>query len=174
MMHSSQITSGPAWLETEKFDVVAETDNNDRLNQPESRKMVRQLLADRFHLSLHSGRKELAIYEIVANNEKVKLAKSPGDANGFGTVGFPALGQMVVKNATIGEFANFLQRYVLDRPVLDESRIEGRYDFKLDWTADESQFIGHAIQTPGPSRDIEPPYLFTAVHEQPGLRLLEQ
>ena len=152
MLHSHQITGGPAWLETDKFDVVAETDNNDRLTQSQARKMVQQLLADRFHLGLHSGRKELAIYEIVSTNEKPKLAKSTGDSNGFGTVGFPTLGEMVVKNATIAEFANFLQRYVLDRPVLDESGIEGRYDLKLDWTADETQFIGRAFQMPAPPR----------------------
>jgi uncharacterized protein (TIGR03435 family) len=172
MLHSSQITGGPAWLETEKFDVVAETDNTDRLTQPEARKMVQQLLADRFHLTFHRARKELSIYEIVPANEKLKLTKSPGDANGFGTFGFPALGEMVVKNATIAEFANFLQRYVLDRPVLDESGIEGRYDFRLAWTADESQFIGRTDQLPAPDRSVEPPDLFTAVREQLGLRLL--
>src|SRR5580700_2943133 len=50
MLHSRQITAGPSWLESDKFDVVAETDNNDRLSQPEARTMVQQLLADRFHL----------------------------------------------------------------------------------------------------------------------------
>jgi len=172
MLHSRQITGGPAWLETDKFDVVAETDNNDRLKQPEARKMVQQLLADRFHLGFHRDRKELSIYEIVSANEKPKLVKSPGDSNGFGTVGFPTLGEMVVKNATIAEFANFLKRYVLDRPVLDESGIEGSYEFKLEWTADESQFIGRTIQIPAPSRSVEPPDLFTAVHQQLGLRLV--
>lgn len=172
MLHSRQITSGPAWLETDKFDVVAEADSNDRLNQPTARKMVQQLLADRFHLAFHRDRKELSIYEIVSANEGPKLAKSPGDSNGFGTLGFPMLGEMVVKNATIAEFANFLQRYVLDRPVLDESGVEGRYEFKLDWTADESQFIGRTDQLPAPSRDVEPPDLFTAFHEQLELRLV--
>jgi uncharacterized protein (TIGR03435 family) len=82
------------------------------------------------------------------------------------------LGEMVVKNATIAEFANFLQRYVVDRPVLDKSGIEGRYEFKLEWTADESQFIGRDNQIPAQSRSVEPPDLFTAVHEQLGLRLV--
>ncbi len=119
---------------TDKFDVVADADGNDRLTQPVARKMMQQLLADRFHLASHSGLKELSVYEIVSANEKPKLTKSPGDVNGFGTVGFPTLGEMKVNNSTIAEFANFLQRYVLDRPVLDESGIEGRYEFKLDWT----------------------------------------
>jgi uncharacterized protein (TIGR03435 family) len=172
MLHSRQISGGPGWIETDKFDVVAETDNDGRLSQPEARKLVQQLLADRFHLEFHRDRKELSVYEIVSTNERPKLTRSPGDANGFGTLGFPTLGEMVVKNATIAEFANFLQRYVLDRPVLDESGIEGRYEFKLEWTADETQFIGRAAQMAAPSRSVEPPDLFTAFREQLGLRLV--
>ncbi len=172
MLHSRQITGGPAWLETDKFDVVAEADGNDRLSQPEAREMVQQLLADRFHLASHQGLKELSVYEIVSANEGLKLTKSAGDANGFGTFGFPMLGEMKVFNSTIAEVANFLQRYVLDRPVLDKSGIEGRYEFTLDWTADETQFIGRASQMQPPRRTVEPPDLFTAIHQQLGLRLL--
>ncbi len=173
MVHPNQIVGGPEWLESDKFDVMAETDHTGRLAQPEARKMVQQLLADRFHLAFHPGRKELSIYALVAANEMPKkLTASPGDANGFGTVGFTMLGEMAVKNATMAEFANFLQRYVLDRPVLDQSAIEGRYDLKLDWTADESQFHGRGAQLPAPDRAVEPPDLFTAIHAQLGLRLV--
>jgi uncharacterized protein (TIGR03435 family) len=56
--------------------------------------------------------------------------------------------------------------------VLHLVGIEGRYDFKLAWTADESQFIGRAIQIPESLRSVEPPDLFAAVHEQLGLRLV--
>jgi uncharacterized protein (TIGR03435 family) len=89
MLHSRQIADGPAWLETDKFDVVAETDNDGRLNQPEAMRMVQQLLGDRFHPGFHRGRKELSVYEIVSANERPKLAKSPGDPNGFGNRGLP-------------------------------------------------------------------------------------
>lgn len=172
MVHNRQIIGGPEWLESDKFDVVAETDSDNRLRQSDSRQMVQQLLADRFHLAFHRGLKELPVYAIVAASEKPKLTKSAGDANGFGTVGFPMFGEMVVKNATMAEAANFFQRYVLDRPVLDESGIEGRYDFKLDWTADESQFHGRGGQMPAPDRTVEPPDLFTAIRQQLGLRLV--
>lgn len=171
MLHSRQITGGPESLETTRFDVVAETESTERLSQPVARKMVQRLLVDRFSFEFHPDRKELSVYKIVAEKGGPKLAKSAGDANGFGTFGFPMLGQMVLKNATIAEFANFLQRYVLDRPVLDESGMVGRYDFQLDWTADDSQFVGRASQLPAPSRRVEPPDLFTAFREQLGLRL---
>lgn len=172
MLHSRQITGGPDSLEANRFDIVAETESADRLTQPVARRMVQRLLAERFRFAFHPDHKELSVYRIVAEKGGPKLAKSPGDANGFGTFGFPMLGEMVLKNATIAEFANFLQRYVLDRPVLDDSGVEGRYDFQLDWTADDSQFVGRASQLPAPSRNVEPPDLFTAFREQLGLRLM--
>jgi hypothetical protein len=153
---------------TDKFDVLAETDSNAGLNQPTSRKMLQQLLAGRSLSSRLPSRKELSICEIVSANEELKLAKSPAIRTVLELSASPGLGEMVVKNATIAEFANFLQRYVLDRPVLDESGIEGRYQFKLDCTANESQFIGRTDRLPAPSRDVEPPDLFTAVEEGSG------
>lgn len=170
MLHASQIVGGPEWMESEKFDVEAKADGEGRLKQPESRAMVQQLLAERFHFAFHRDHRELAIYEIVATNES-RLKKSAGDPNAFGTVGFHTFGDMEVKNATLAEIANFLQRYVVDRPVLDHSGIEGRYDFQLDWTADDSQFYGRGAQMPKPNRSFEPPDLFTAFREQLGLRL---
>lgn len=35
---------------------------------------------------------------------------------------------------------NFMQGVVMDRPVLDQTGIEGRCDFHRDWTPDEFQF----------------------------------
>ena len=38
------------------------------------------------------------------------------------------------------ELAQSLQTAVLDRPVINQTRIEGRFDFTLDWMPDETQF----------------------------------
>jgi uncharacterized protein (TIGR03435 family) len=171
MLHGGQLIGGPAWLSTDRFEIVAEAESADSLTQPVARKMAQRLLADRFAFRYHSERRKLSIYKIVAGKGGPKFAKSTADANSFGTFGFPMLGQMVLKNTTMAEFANFLQRYVVDRPVLDDSGIAGRYDFKLDWTADESQFYGRGDQLPAPYGRAEAPDLFTAFREQLGLRL---
>ena len=64
--------------------------------------------------------------------------------------------------ATIADFASFLQRYVLDRPVIDQTQLQGKYDFSLHWTPDDS------IRGPGldlPEEAADQPGLFTAIQE---------
>lgn len=171
MMHIRQIAGGPAWIESETFDVEAETDRDAKLTQPVARAMVQQLLADRFQLAMHRDRKELSVYAITAGNEASGMKKSAGNPQGFGTIGYQLYGEIEVTNATMAEFANLLQRYVLDRPVLDETGIEGRYDLKASWTADTWQFSGRGNQTPRPGPAPDLPDIFTAFREQLGLRL---
>jgi bla regulator protein blaR1 len=61
---------------------------------------------------------------------------------------------------------------VLDRPVVDQTGLAGRYDFTLNWTPDETQFGGLGVKVPPPTDSATaPPELFTAIQEQLGLKL---
>jgi uncharacterized protein (TIGR03435 family) len=72
----------------------------------------------------------------------------------------------------MGDLAGVLQTAVLDRPVIDKSGLQGRWDFTLRWTPDETQFQGMGVRIPPPSNDPDaPPGLFTAFQEQLGLKL---
>ena len=73
------------------------------------------------------------------------------------------------KNATMKDFTGLLQEVVLDKPVVDQTGLKGRYDFTLKWAPDESQFSGHG--PPTSDDPSAPPSLFTAVQEQVGLKL---
>jgi uncharacterized protein (TIGR03435 family) len=65
-----------------------------------------------------------------------------------------------------------MQAVVLDRPVIDQTGLAGRYDFTLTWTPDETQFGGRGGQAPPPADPANaPPGLFTAIQEQLGLKL---
>jgi uncharacterized protein (TIGR03435 family) len=49
----------------------------------------------------------------------------------------------------------------VDRPIMDQTGLKGRYDFQLKWLTDDSH-----------STDPDaPPGLFTAIQEQIGLKL---
>jgi uncharacterized protein (TIGR03435 family) len=79
-------------------------------------------------------------------------------------------GNMSAFNANIGNLANVLQSFVLDRPVIDRTNLTGRFDFTLRWTPDEFQFPSLGRGVPRPP-DTSAPNLFQAIQEQLGLRL---
>ncbi len=66
-----------------------------------------------------------------------------------------------------------MQAIVLDRPVVDQTKLDTRYDFTLDWTPDETQFPDRTGPAPPPpAADAETfPDLFTAMQQQLGLKM---
>ena len=77
-------------------------------------------------------------------------------------------------DATMGDFAALLTRTTLDRPILDRTGLEGRWDFTLRWLWDESQFGGQVPPPPAGDPAASLPPLFTAIQEQLGLKLESQ
>jgi uncharacterized protein (TIGR03435 family) len=70
------------------------------------------------------------------------------------------------------DFTGLMQAAVLDRPVVDQTGLPGRYDFTLNWTPDETQFASMGVSVPPPADNAAaPPDLFTAIQEQLGLKL---
>ena len=63
----------------------------------------------------------------------------------------------------------------LGRPVLDKTGLMGKYDFRLEFAADQSQAPvfggGDGGGAPLPAADPSGPSIFTAVQEQLGLKL---
>jgi uncharacterized protein (TIGR03435 family) len=171
-IHSAQIVGGPAWMATDKYDLTGQPDlpGTPSLNQWKG--MVRKLLADRFKLAFHKDSKELSVYALTVARTGHKLTKNDGDPNGLPALFFRGLGMLPVRNATMGEFAGTMQGAVLDRPVVDQTGLTGRFDFTLNWTPDETQFGGLGVRVPPPADNANaPPGLFTAIQEQLGLKL---
>jgi len=165
------ISGGPAWVDSDHFDIVALTPGDARPSQPEQMAMLRTLLADRFRLSFHREEKEFSIYalEVAKGGPKLKesTAASTDPAQLISTV-YPQRIHLPARNATMGDFASLLQRALLDRPVVDRTGLTGRYDFDLDWAPDETQFGGEIPVAPA---DAQAPPFFTAIEQQIGLRL---
>jgi uncharacterized protein (TIGR03435 family) len=171
-LHPKQIVGAPAWFDSDKFDIDGKPDIEGRPNDKQLKGMIQKLLADRFSLKFHRDKRELPVYVLSAAKSGPKLTKSEGDPNGLPGLFFRQLGALNVRNATMGDFTNLMQEAVLDRPVVNQTGLEGRYDFTLNWTPDDSQFGGLGAKIP-PSTDNAnaPPNLYTAVQEQMGLKL---
>ena len=68
------------------------------------------------------------------------------------------------------EFADFLQARILDRPVVDQTGLSGRYDFTLVWRPEQLAPAGP--NAPPPPADLESRSdIFTAFQEQLGLKI---
>ena len=171
-VHSEQIMNAPVWAETERYDIVAEPDVEGRPNDKQMKSMVQKLLAERYKLGLHHGSKVLPIYVLSIAKREPILTRSDSDPNGPPVRSLNFLGGLVLRNVTIGDFANDLQADILDRPVVDQTGIAGKYDLTLKWTPDDSQFPNYGtVLRPPVDADTAPPDLFTAIQEQLGLKL---
>jgi uncharacterized protein (TIGR03435 family) len=148
--------SGPDWMGSEKFDIVAKYPPHSGDSQPGPR--LQKLLADRFKLAIHRESKESPVYALVAakNGPKIKPVEDKGDHSTN-----TERGKFVGTGVTMARFAEFLARY-MDRPVVDLSEIKGVFNITLEWTPDEA------------GSDTAGPTLLTAIQQQLGLKLQPQ
>lgn len=177
-LHGKQIVGGPSWFRADRYDVEGVPNFEGRPLRAQLEAMLRKLLTDRFQLQVHAEKQQLAVYVLTVASGGVKFHKSdaPPDApSGYGFPEMVPVTQMKVMHMTMPAFTSALQRTVLDRPVVDETGLRDRYDFVLQWTPDESQFIplqGTGVHVPAASGDTNaPPELFTAIQNQLGLKL---
>jgi uncharacterized protein (TIGR03435 family) len=136
------------------------------------RSLLQKLLADRFKLTFHHEQRELAAYilTVAPGGPKIKTTTAaPNDSPGFL---FRGLGDLMVRNMDMKEFANGMQSAVMDKPVIDQTGLKDKYDFNLKWTPDDSQFAQFRGAGAPPTEDPNaPPSLYTAIQEQAGLKI---
>jgi uncharacterized protein (TIGR03435 family) len=165
------VIGGPSWLDSQHYDIQAVTPGDTNPNLDERMRMIRQLLADRFHLAFHQEEREFSVYVLSIARTGPRLQEStapPTDPPDLVNTVFPTESvKLPARNATMAQFAAMMQRTVFDRPVLDRTGLTARYDFDLEWAPDESQFGGTLPLVANSSK----PTLFTALQEQLGLRL---
>ncbi len=170
-VHLRQVVGGPAWMESDKFDITGRPQAEGTPSSTQLRGMIRSILESRFKLTTHREKREMPAYALTVGGGTPKLARNETNPNGPPALLFKGLGVLPAVNATMSEFAGVLQLAVLDRPVIDRTGLQGRFDFTLSWTPDESQFRSMGVQVPPPAADAKLPGLFTAIQEQLGLRL---
>ncbi len=149
-----QIT-GPGWLDTERYDVVATVAPGSTKEQVNE--MLQNLLSERFQLTLHHETKDASLYELTVGKNGPKLKKfvagpdapaalpPPGSPLPMGKDGFPVVppgatlmmmspkGQRVVASKQpISRLVNLLES-ALNSPVLDKTGLTGEFDYTLEF-----------------------------------------
>ena len=167
------ISGGPAWIDSDRYDILAGTPGEVQPNLEEQMSMLRNLLADRFKLTFHREQKEFSINELTVAKAGPKLKESaaPDGQPSLTNVVFPDRISLPARNATTAQFASMMQRAILDRPVVDKTGLSGRYDFDLEWADDDSQFGGQLRKRASADDSPDKLDLFAALQQQLGLRL---
>jgi uncharacterized protein (TIGR03435 family) len=171
-LHPKQVTGGPSWLAEDHYDMEILPDHEGLPSLEQAMGIVRKLLAERFAFKFHEETKDMPAYVLTVAKTGSKLMKSGADPTSPPGMGGPP-GRYMMRNGSMEEFAQLMQG-TLDRPVIDQTGLKDRYDLRLSWTPDESQYGG---RVPPPNNsdsgaDGDPlPPLFTAIQEQLGLRL---
>jgi uncharacterized protein (TIGR03435 family) len=175
-----QVT-GPDWLNTERYDVVARVPAGATKEQVGM--MWQSLLAERFHVVVHHESKEFQVEELVVDKGGSKpkettwdpaLPLPPGPPQRDSSGGLASPGQIVmmrpVESGTsfhivaraqpISQLATTLGS-ALNQPVLDKTGLAGKYDYVVDYTIEQ----GTGASEPRPD-------IAAAVQQQLGLRLV--
>jgi uncharacterized protein (TIGR03435 family) len=59
-----QISGGPAWADSDRWDIAAKADRDRPLMKDDARMMLGTLLADRFHMRFHRAEKDVPLYAL--------------------------------------------------------------------------------------------------------------
>jgi uncharacterized protein (TIGR03435 family) len=154
-VQASQV-SGPAWLDTERFDVVAK--GAGPASEDQLRLMLQALLADRFKLTLHRDSKVMSSYELTVAKSGPKLQKSAGEGkSGHSGNGLKA----TFEKTSMPELAEHLSA-IVRAPVADRTGLNERFEFAMD-------FSGFFV--PGATLDDLPAFVNGAIQAQLGLKL---
>ncbi len=156
-VENDKVTGGPNWVEFDRFDVIAKVPPGTKTE--DLKPMLKDLLAERFKLKVHSEKKPFPTYSLTAlPNHKLKQADGSGDQTGCsmrfkGLPGIPGQTEMnsmtmtsSCHNATVTSFADSLRGVMLNVqafsgpvtlnnvPVTDDTGLQGIWNFDLNVT----------------------------------------
>jgi uncharacterized protein (TIGR03435 family) len=153
---------GPDWVGSDRFNITAKLPEGHN-GQDQVDEMLQNLIKDRFKLTYHMDKKEMAVYALVAGKNGLKLKETPveagaedapapksfdvkasGSANGvyvdFGGGSYYnfADNKLVGHKLSMRLIVDTLSRY-MDKPIVDMTGAPDNknYDFSFDITPDD-------------------------------------
>jgi uncharacterized protein (TIGR03435 family) len=183
-----QLVGGPSWLDSDRFDIVAQAQGNLLPSLPggppgQAELLLQRLLAERFALVVHADVRELPIYALTVARADRRLGPrmSPAKADclalmsayGRGEAPMPPRTECGVsggpprisaRGTMMPMFASTVLAGLTDRVVEDRTGLSGGYDLDLEFAPGSG---GSPLSSPS----SEAASLFTALEEQLGLKL---
>ena len=166
--NDDRLIGAPDWIRTEKFDVEAKAPEGVEVGgllrigpAGPGLLMMRTLLAERFHLEIHTEMRELPIYALMTANADGRmgpqLIRSDIDCDRFnadvragravsppppapGTVApcrtFNFRNRLAHGSQPLAALTDYLSG-LMRRLVIDRTGLSGRFDYELTWTPDQ-------------------------------------
>ncbi len=156
-LSDDRIAGGPKWVSDEFFDIEATPDT---LLAPEPnngngpvRAMLRDLVAERFHMACHFESRELPVYVLTVARSGLRVKPSaPGGVQHLDVTADGSLRKFTFVSSPASAIARNLSAQ-LKQTVVDQTGLQGQFDGAMEWATDLAD-----VDSAGPS-------LFTAVQE---------
>jgi len=182
----------PDSLRSARYDIIAKASG--KISGDQYWEMLQTLLEDRFKVAYHREIKDTQVYALIVDQKTLvkkgadfgpKVSRStdaecPANPNGRNYCGVSAIpGTMVGQRVSMSRIARELSLFA-GRPVLDETRLTGSFDFQLTWAPDPSgskddgsklSVDRDKLRAAGLPFDPSGPSFFSAIQEQLGLKL---
>ena len=186
------IEGGPSWMNADHYTINAETE---RKVTPQMMQgpMLQSILEDRFKLKIRRVTREVPVYELTVAKGGFKMQPAAegsctprdpknltrrlgGNENPYcGQAHFSQKGINVtveLRSVTMEEFGNWIATSNFDRTIIDKTGIIGKYDFKMEYSLDQSspRYRAQDDDSADPSVGLFPS-IFSVV-QQFGLKLV--
>jgi uncharacterized protein (TIGR03435 family) len=168
-----QISGGPSWLSSERFNVDAKADRP--RTSDELHAMLARLLEERFQLKIRHENRQESVMAVVVDKGGSKMPVHDAEDKDY-----PPIGGKMTRgsdglvcpgldghNVTMNYFAFFLSRN-LGRAVIDRTGLPNHYDVGLEFVGDGARMMG-----PDGQSILSPdcPDISAALPKQLGLKL---
>jgi uncharacterized protein (TIGR03435 family) len=191
-----EVVGGPAWIDSERFDIVATMERPPQFDQAgmlgELNGMLRALIEERFDVKAHNEQRDDDVYTLTfarsdrktgaglrqvpdacaaASKELTGAAPPLPQRRGPPPCSFGGPpGRLIGTGVTIAMFASVLSGSA-GRTVIDRTGLAGSFDIELNFDpASAAQAPPGAPRGPSPIDDTKPS-IFAALQEQLGLKL---
>ena len=126
------ISGGPAWSDTDRYDVAATATIPGNLTERQLRPMLQGMLADRFKLRLHEDSKEMSGYALVLAKDGPKVTAAADGEEHPDTFRMNQAG-LKGQGLAMEDFARYVAGK-LGLVAVDKTGLKGLYDFEAEWT----------------------------------------
>jgi uncharacterized protein (TIGR03435 family) len=166
-----QISGGPNWLESARWDIDAKASQSYHLDDLHA--MFQHLLVDEFKLDFHKEVREGPVYALRIDKAGLKMKVDHSDEELKDLISYGKTGEAIGTRVPIEYLCWWLAQRLgtEERPVIDRTGLREFYDFRLRFLPELPPGYDVSKLPPGMA-DL--PSIFVALREHLGLRLESQ